>query len=678
VTIDVQTSPPRRRIDRVEVDRASVAVRTAVVEAPERLLLIFLSFSYVAAVAYVTGLFRPIVVFPTTLAIVVLTWRFYPRASFCDRESAIGSTVCLGAVSAWFLVNLPYISERVVVSRDPDIYTLTALWLVDHSSPSIPVLAGSSGSLGFSLVDGALRPQGNHLVAGVSAAAGWIFGEEAVFWGNLACGAAALVALYVLARRVVGPLWGLVPMLALAVSLPMLAFSRSLYSEPLAMTFTLLGAALLWTAWVHDDTTGYLLGGLSLGGVALARIDGTLPLLGVLVGLTVAAFIHGVVDEQERRHRAAPLVLLGSLPGLLLGFADLYFHSGRYISDLRSELTLLVTGFGVAAAIVLAGLLLQGKDPWRPTIGRVLARSAVVGAALAAVLFTILLTRPWWYVSRGDDDTPLGSMISAVQAEEGSPVDGTRRYSEHSLEWISWYYGWPVVLVGLGGLLAWLIIGARPKGSRLLWLSALSLPSALLYLTEPSITPDHIWAMRRFLPVVVPGLLLATVWTAGKLAGRSRGGAVVATVLALSVVAWPLTTLQDVWTARSKAGALAGNRLVCAQIDDRPTIVTGIDTYLPTVLILCDVPAVSVPEPTAERLAAAREWLGGGSVVVATRDPGPLPWVDGQPPTAVQYTQTELERSLTEAPDGIITQDVSVTLGSVRPDGSVTPLLGGS
>src|SRR6185312_5287178 len=108
------------------------------------------------------------------------------------------------------------------------------------------------------LVDGSLQPQGNHLVAGVSAAVSWVFGENAVFWGNLACGAAALLALYVLGRRLIGPFWALVPVLALAVSLPMLEFSRATYSEPLAMTFTLLGATLLWGAWKSDRLTDYL------------------------------------------------------------------------------------------------------------------------------------------------------------------------------------------------------------------------------------------------------------------------------------------------------------------------------------------------------------------------------------------------------------------------------------
>ena len=115
----------------------------------------------------------------------------------------------------------------------------------------------------------------------------------------------------------------------------MLEFSRAMYSEPLAMMFTLFGASLLWTAWKRDSLAGYLLAGAAFGGVALARIDGTLPLIGVVAGLALASL--ALPDRTRNRRLAAVAVLLGSLPGVLLGFADLYFHSGRYMACTRSS-----------------------------------------------------------------------------------------------------------------------------------------------------------------------------------------------------------------------------------------------------------------------------------------------------------------------------------------------------
>jgi hypothetical protein len=364
-------------------------------------------------------------------------------------------------------------------------------------------------------------------------------------------------------------------------------------------------------------------------------------------------------------------VLLGSLPGVLLGFADLYLHSGRYIADLSSQFSMLGAGLLIAALIAGLGVVLPAH---RPVVARIVSRAALAGAALTAVAFAVLLTRPWWFVGHGDD-IPL---VAGLQAAERSPVDGTRNYAEATFQWISWYYGWPVVLVGLGGLVAWLALGARPRSTQLLWLSALFLPSAAVYFTEPNIVPDQIWAMRRFLPVVVPGLLLATVWVARLLsAWRRPVGAILAALLVAGVVGWPLTTVRTLWSEKDNAGPLDGIEQVCGQIDDRPTIVTQQDTYLPTVLALCDVPAFSVPDPTPAGLAAAREALGGGAVVLMTHTPDSIPWVGSEPPPSVVYSQTIWQRTLTSRPYNVVAEKISVTLGLVQVDGTVAPLTSG-
>jgi hypothetical protein len=670
MSTQVQAPEFRRPSQRPSAGQVGGAVRSAVASAPERLLLVLLVFCYVAAVAYVSGLFRPVVVFPAAAVVIALTWRLLPSDGSRDARTTWGSLLGIGVAGAWFLLNLPFLAERVTVGRDPDVYTLTALWLLDHPDLAIPVPDGSTEAPGFYLIDGALEPQGNHLVAGVSAAVGWLFGEEAIFWGNLAAGAAALLALYVLGRRLLGPIWALAPMVALAVSLPMLEFSRAMYSEPLALTFTLLGATLLWHAWESDRRRDYVVAGVAFGGVALARIDGTLPLIGVVGGLALAALAHPGPGGSRRRW-AAPAVLLGSLPGVLLGFADLYFHSGRYVSDLGSQFTMLGAGVLVAAVMAFAGAVVPTHR--LPLASRLVSWAAIACAGLTALAFLVLLTRPWWFVGHGDD-IPL---VAGLQGREGAPVEGTRTYAEATFQWVSWYYGWPVVLVGIAGLVAWLALGTRSRTSQLLWLSALLLPSAALYFTQPSIVPDQIWAMRRFLPVVVPGLLLATVWVARELSARFRPfGALLAGALVISVVGLPLTATDALVSDKNNAGGLGGTRQVCEQIDGRPAIVTPAN-FLPTVLALCDVATFGVPTPSPAGLAAAREELGGGQVVLVTSTPDAVTWVAPPPAPSVTYTQTIWERTLSGPPDEVVAEPIGVTLGLVETDGTVAPLTTG-
>lgn len=640
-------------------------------------------FSYVAAAAYTTGWFRPEIVLPAAAVVVVaMSWSYPGRSPRAADEARPGLPAALGALFAvavavvWFLLNQPYVSERIRVDRDPDVYTLAALWLFDHASPMIPVPDLSGSGPGFGLIDGTLAPQGYHLVSGISAAVGWGFGEQAVFSGNLACGAAALLALYVLGRRLLGPLWALLPVLGLAGSLPMLEFSRALYSEPLAMTFTFLGTTLLWDAWKRDRVPGYLLAGAAFGGAGLARIDGTLPLLGVLVGVTVAAFIEPGRNASRRRW-AAPLVLLGALPGVLLGYLDGLRNSGAYVHDLGGQLRLLSTGLAVAGVFCLLGAILPVRTNWLPRMGRGLRYLAIGGAGLTAAALGVLISRPSWWVGHYPTDNGL---ITAAQEREGLAVDGTRSYAEATFQWISWYYGWPVVLVGLAGLLVWVVYGTREKRTQLLWLSALFLPSALLYLTAPSITPDHIWAMRRFLPVVVPGLLIATVWVARSLVNRGRarggvrlaGGVVVAIALVACLVGWPLASAHRLWGETNGSGALAGVRAICEEIDGRPTVVAGASNYLATVRVLCDVPAIGIVRPTAELLADARRELGGGAFLV-THAPDTVPW-DGAPPRPLEWTHTVWEPTLLRPPDSLLEEPAGVAFGVVLRDGTVRPI----
>ena len=337
----------------------------------------------------------PGIVVPVALVgIVATSWAYPGRRRAGDRPDGAGRRrsepwLAVAVSVVWFVLNAPYVSERIRVDRDPDVYTLAALWLYDHATPLIPVPDLSGGSPGFGLHDGALAPQGYHLVSGLSAAVGWAFGEQAVLSGNLACGAAALLALYVLGRRFLGPGWALVPVLGLAVSLPMLEFSRALYSEPLAMTFVFLGTTLLWDAWQRDRLLGYLLAGAAFGGAGLARIDGTLPLLGVLAGVTLAAFLEPRTEHQPPPV-AASLVLLGALPGVLLGYTDAQRNSGAYVHDLGGQLRLLMDRPRGGRSICLVGSLLPLRTTWLPRVGRVLRVVAIGGAGLVAVAVGVL------------------------------------------------------------------------------------------------------------------------------------------------------------------------------------------------------------------------------------------------------------------------------------------------
>jgi hypothetical protein len=169
--------------------------------------------------------------------------------------------------------------------------------------------------------------------------------------------------------------------------------------------------------------------------------------------------------------------------------------------------------------------------------------------------------------------------VKIVQQRTHLPVDATRRYFEHSMQWVSWYIG-PVTLV--------LAIAGAAYATRAFVRGSLRMPSqvaalvlappALLYLWRPSITPDQIWAMRRFLPAVFPIVVLAAFGTLCVLAERDRFGwtdarRAVAVLLGALAVAVPAYTIRDLTQMTDQRGFPVAVRDACRIVGARGAIV---------------------------------------------------------------------------------------------------------
>ena len=129
-----------------------------------------------------------------------------------DRRVVICTLAAIGVALAWLVVNSFFSAENVFAHRDPATYDLAGRWLMDHSRMPIathPEIFGSpdhyyEASAGFGQSrPGAVYAQGNHLLPALLAAVGWLLGATALLKANVAFGAAALLAFFGLARRVV-------------------------------------------------------------------------------------------------------------------------------------------------------------------------------------------------------------------------------------------------------------------------------------------------------------------------------------------------------------------------------------------------------------------------------------------------------------------------------------------
>ena len=193
----------------------------------------------------------------------------------------------------WF--NVRYGAQDIFVTRDPGTYAVTAQWLAHHSTGRDPVRRPpcSVTSLAAPPPRWASAPPTRRRCSRSTRTphrcwSRWVGGSATAWLLKVApfIGGAALLAFYALARGIVREWWALGAMTLLAVSLPMMHFSRAVFSEPTAMVFLLGGMALLFVCQEVTDrlplSRAVLLSavaGLTGGATGLARVDGGIFLL---------------------------------------------------------------------------------------------------------------------------------------------------------------------------------------------------------------------------------------------------------------------------------------------------------------------------------------------------------------------------------------------------------------
>ncbi|HYN56291.1 MAG TPA: glycosyltransferase family 39 protein [Motilibacterales bacterium] len=654
---------------------------------PSRLPVTFFWAALVVCVAVMLGMFRPVVVLPAIGLVVALTWRILPERVPATREFRSGAAWALGLAVAWVLVNVAFAGEVLLVQRDPGFLTLEGFWLTTHADPSIPIRTAADVaervpdvqviSDAFWRFGDEIHAQGAKTVPGLLAMVGWVLGVRGVLVGNLLIGALGLLAVYDVARRLISPRWALVPVAALALSTPMVYFSRSAFTEPTNIVLTFGGLAVLWGAFRDPRLSRFALGGAMVGATALSRIDGAAVSAGLILGLGVVAAVSA---PEHRRTRIWGLITAAAASLLMvgLGYLDLALHSAGYLEDHRSLYVQLI-GLLVACLAAVGGLIVALR--WTRLRGWLVARRATLGTAAAVLVVAsaiLLASRPLWLTMRLIvPGSAQEWFIAAAQRVAGVAVDGTRSYDEATVTWLYWYLGPITLVLGVAGaalLLRRSIVGWRPEV--LVLLATLGIP-AMLYLIRPAITPDQVWAMRRFLPAVIPAALLMAGWTLPRIhrAAKARWQRIGAGLLVAGVLLPPLATWGTLIVTTEYGGRADQVATVCQAVTGRPVVVVrdAGPPWLPTLRIMCDVDVVEVgPRASAEELAEIRE-VWGEDVLVLTDARQLVPWSGAWPDPWLSTRMARWPHSLYPSRSPIrFTSEVWIA--TVEQDGSVTPL----
>lgn len=570
--------------------------------------------------AFLVGLIATVV---AGSAAIATTRALRPRGA-ADHRAAL---VAVGLVVAFFAFAGVFHSEHLLRDRDPAVYITTGRSIARTHELRPRTQTGPFAAPVYGNPARRYEP-GFFPMLSVLLALGWsIGGDLGLLLVGPLLGALGLLALYALASRVLDTRLAL-PVLAFSIVGPFqLWFARDAYSELVVQLVVLGGLWLFLEALQYGRGAIAAIAGGVVASSAYARIDALAILVGVLV-LVAVEWVRCESDPSPERARRVVAAFTGALVVTTLVALVITHHvARRYIDSLGGEYRQLVGAFAAAIAGVIAVAIVHRT---RPGLGRwFTATKAPFGAAVAAA--TAMFA--WAYVARPDPERDLA--VVAV----GRPVTTALRaainnwHYSRSLHWFSAYIGVVGLVVAFVGFV---VLAARARrGSRAAAaVFFVVIPVAVLYLARPSIQAGQPWAMRRYLPVVLPGLSIAIVvallagWDA---AHRARGApaqraaaAAVAVVTLLVVVPTAANALPFVH-ARMQHGAQAAIDDIChvARAESAVLVYGGhyLDVELPQVLrAFCGVPTASSNSVDLPQLA--RQWHAAGKrLLVATAVP---------------------------------------------------------
>ena len=481
----------------------------------------------VSLIAAMLGIFVPVVVLPCAAIATFSIARLLPRATIGPVPWAVA--VCLlslmGAIAA-LGVSSPH--EHIFATRDSGTYVATATWIASTSGLSMDVgdavftdLPVGYATVGFPSTgdNAALQPQFLHLFPSLLAIVVSVGGPlTAIYWLNPLIAAIGILAVFTLTREVTSKSWmGLLAAVLIALTMPFIYYSRAPFSETLTLTLVFGGLWALSHA-LRDASLSFATGaGILFGVVMMTRIDGIVILLGLVLFRTIHLLGSPAGEEgrgQETTSRVMERVISVTTIMLALAMLDLTAFSLQYLVDHGKLIGLVV------AAILLLTVIGRQATRWSPAYNRHRDRFAdVLATGTGLYLLYAWILRPLV-------EAPTRSDIYGIQGLQqaaGVAVEPLRSYGELSVRWLTWYLGIPLVLAGLVGLVV-LTRRLIARGGQLTGpLTAVAVTSTVLYIFRPSINPDHIWAMRRFLPVVLPAVIvIALLATVGSGLGSRR------------------------------------------------------------------------------------------------------------------------------------------------------------
>lgn len=466
-----------------------------------------LSFGLVALGLIRVGDFTVAVAAAITVPIAaLLSWVYARRATgqeieISKRAGAIAGAITLGALLLYTAFPTYYLQG----GRDHGVYAMFSIHAsrtggLNFDQPRLREIEKKFGDVaalsypglysgfrrGLESDPAKLIPQFQHLFPAYGAAFHSLFGMEGVFRANGVLSAVAILFFFIISRILAGTVPALLAMAALAINPAVIWNARAPFTEMLSLWLAMMGTWMLLDS-TRRPAAAAALAGAVLGAGVFARLDAGLNGLLILGG---AAHLLFAGAKARTGHLIAASLAYIVISGL--GFADGFVHSRPYFNDLWGDGSvkgLFLINFGAAGIALALGLSsrLRGFFTEARTV--------------TWIRFAVIVLTGWYF---------FHYFVLA-------PID--HAFNGRSIHELGWYV---TPLAYVLAPFAMLTVLKRPDWHRwapfILFLGFTS----FAYLVKPSITPDHFWASRRWLPHVIPLFLLFSAFGLSELYGIAR------------------------------------------------------------------------------------------------------------------------------------------------------------
>ncbi|MFC2157518.1 hypothetical protein ACFLT9_06740 [Acidobacteriota bacterium] len=302
----------------------------------------------------------------------------------------------------------------------------------------------------------------------------------------------ALTLFFGFCLRIVAFPYALAAALFLALNPSQLWTARVTLTEIPAQLFILAGITLHYVALKFSRKGLARWAGVVYGGAALIRIDAffLLPLL------FLAHLVSRIFDSPDQKN-VSPIwrsLYLTALPVFLVALLYYAFFNSVYFLSLSENLKLI----GIACLGALSLLLISSKGIL--SLIKTLVHNRYFQFIFGTAIFS-LAGYVYWIRPLAKNPAVFNFPLSALH--------GTRTYEEYSLVNLGTYLT-PLIIWGAIFGILYLLFSQKERGvyKGAFPFLVIFCGFSFLYLWKPYIDSAHFWAIRRFVPIIIPGFIL--------------------------------------------------------------------------------------------------------------------------------------------------------------------------